>query len=77
MKKKLAGLAALALPFVVVAVASAQVATSTFTGAIDTTKSDVSTVAAYAITAVLGFVGLLIAGGWAWRFLKRHIGKRI
>jgi len=29
------------------------------------------------ILSVLALVGLLIAGGWSWRFLKRHIGRSI
>jgi len=37
----------------------------------------VSGITATTMTIILGLVGLLIAAGWAWRFLKRHIGKRI
>lgn len=60
-----------------VGVAHAQVSTSSINTAISAVKDDVSSVAGTTITAVLAFVGLLIAAGWAWRFLKRHIGKRI
>jgi len=36
--------------------------------------ADISSVAGETILGVLAFVGLLIAGGWAWKFIKRHIG---
>jgi len=40
-------------------------------------KSDTSDIASHAMTYVLSFVGLLIAGGLAWRFFKRHVGMPI
>jgi len=76
-KLKLAIVGSPLLASLFVATANAQVTTSTVNTAISQAKDDVSSVAATTITVVLGFVGLLIAGGWAWRFLKRHIGKRI
>lgn len=78
MVKKLALFAAsFGSAFGLVSMAHAQVATSTFTTAVSTTIADVSSIAATVIVAVLAFVGLLIGGGWAWRFLKRHIGRKI
>jgi len=57
--------------------AHAQVTTATINTAVAAAKSDISSVANTTLALVLAFVGLLIAAGWAWRFLKRHIGKRI
>jgi len=60
-----------------VGVAHAQISTSSINTAVSAVKDDISSVANTTIGIVLAFVGLLIAAGWAWRFLKRHIGKRI
>jgi len=77
MFKKIALFAAPLASMAIIGVAHAQVSTSSVNTAISAVKDDVSSVAGTTITLVLGFVGLLIAAGWAWRFLKRHIGKRI
>jgi len=58
-------------------VAGAQVTTTTINTAVSGAVSDASSVANTTILIVLAFVGLLIAAGWAWRFFKRHVGKRI
>jgi len=77
-KTKLAGVLAAVSSFGFVALAHAdEVSTTTINTAIAAAKSDASNVANTTIGVVLAFVGLLIAAGWAWRFLKRHIGKRI
>jgi len=39
--------------------------------------TDISSIAMTTLSLLLAFVGLLIAGGFAWRFFKRHIGKKI
>jgi len=57
--------------------AHAQVSTSSINTALADVVSTVSTVAGAILLVVLTFVGLLIAAGWGWRFLKRHIGRRI
>jgi len=46
-------------------------------GAFLARATEISGVAAYAILAVLAFVGLLIAAGYGWRFLTRHVGVPI
>jgi len=65
------------LTVLTVGVASAQVATSSIESALTGVIATVSEVAGVVLLAVLTFVGLLIAAGWGWRFLKRHIGRRI
>jgi len=39
--------------------------------------ANVSSVAGTTLLVVLGFIGLLIAAGWAWRFMRRRIGPSI
>jgi len=77
MFKKIALMSAPVISLLGVQVANAQVTTSTANTAIAGVISDVSSVAATTIVIVLGFVGLLIAAGWGWRFLKKHVGKKI
>jgi len=60
-----------------VGVAHAQVSEASTTAALASVVTSVSTIAGAIIVTVLAFVGLLIGAGWGWRFLKRHIGKRI
>jgi len=45
--------------------------------AISAAKTDISSVAGTTLTVILALVGLFIAGGVAWRMLKRHIGQPI
>jgi len=77
MKTKIALFLSPLASLLLVGTAHAQVSTTTINSAISAVKDDVSSVAGTAITLVLAFVGLLIAAGWAWRFLKRHVGKKI
>jgi len=75
--KLLLGFTSVVSSLFVAGVAHAQVTTATINTAVAAAKSDISSVANTTLGLVLAFVGLLIAAGWAWRFLKRHIGKRI
>jgi len=77
MKTKIATLLGGLTSLFTAGIAHAQVSTTSINSAVSAVKDDVSSVANTTIGIVLAFVGLLIAAGWAWRFLKRHIGKRI
>jgi len=50
---------------------------STFISSTRDTLVDISTTGAYVITSILALIGLFIAGGWSWNFLKRHVGQPI
>jgi len=78
MKLKLATLvSALSSALIVGTAHAAEVSTSSINTALAAVKADVSEVANTTIVLVLSFVGLLIAAGFGWRFIKRHIGKKI
>jgi len=47
------------------------------TTAITAARTEISSVAGTTLTVILSLVGLFIAAGVAWRFLKRHVGQPI
>jgi len=52
-------------------------ATSTVNTALSSGLDNISSIAATNLILILGFVSLLIAAGLVWRWVKKHIGKKI